>query len=185
MIDASKYSSTEILKNGLEICIRATRPDDWERVLAAFHELDSESIYFRFFGHKKEFTSAEVRQFRETDFKSRVRLIATLNREGDEVVIAAASYARIGAAAAEVAFVVEEDYHRLGIARRLLRHLGTIATDAGVEEFVAEVLPSNAGMLGVFGSCGWPMSSRMRDGAVHVTLALGNDTVPAKLAEAV
>jgi hypothetical protein len=95
-------------------------------------------------------------------------------REGCEVVIASATHARVGEAAAEVAFVVEEDYHRLGIACRLLHHLGRIAADGGIGSFVAEVLLHNIGMLGVFERCGWPMLLKRADGTVHVTLALNN-----------
>lgn len=171
-MDASGYRTNEVLRNGLEVCIRASHPDDWDRVVTAFHELEKESIYSRFFGHKKELTEADARRFRDTDFINQVRLLCTVVRDQQEIVIGVASYVRVGDAAAEIAFVVEEDYHGLGIARRLLTHLGQIALEAGIREFIAEVLPSNIAMLSVFGRCGWPMKSHISDGAVHVSLAL-------------
>jgi GNAT superfamily N-acetyltransferase len=172
MIDASRYLEKETLRNGLEVCFRAARPDDWERVVEAFDELDPESVYLRFFGPKKGFSEAEIRNFRVADFRNRVILLCTTRRDGREVVIASATYVRVGEADAEVAFVVEEDYHRLGIAGKLLRHLGRIARDGGIRAFVAEVLPHNSGMLGVFERSGWPMVAKKADGTVHVTLAL-------------
>jgi GNAT superfamily N-acetyltransferase len=172
MIDASSYLERETLRNGLEVCFRASRPDDWERVVEAFNELDPESVYLRFFGPKKGFSEAEIRNFREADFSNRVILLCTTQRDGREIVIASATYVRVGEADAEVAFVVEEDYHRLGIAGRLLRHLGRIARAGGISIFVAEVLPHNSGMLGVFERSGWPMAAKKADGTVHVTLAL-------------
>jgi GNAT superfamily N-acetyltransferase len=172
MIDASRYLEKETLRNGLEVCFRAARPDDWERVVEAFDALDPESIYLRFFGPKKDFSEAEIRSFREADFSNRVILLCTTRRDGREVVIASSTYVRVGEADAEVAFVVEEDYHRLGIAGKLLRHLGRIARDGGIRAFVAEVLPHNGGMLGVFERSGWPMVAKKADGTVHVTLAL-------------
>lgn len=172
VMDASRYAVNEVLRNGLEVCVRASRPDDWDRVVTAFHELEKESIYTRFFGHKKELTAAEAKKFRETDFIDQVRLLCTVMRDQQEVVIGVASSIRVDDSTAEIAFVVEEDYHGLGIARRLLTHLGRIAVDAGIREFVAEVLPSNVAMLNVFSRCGWPMKSHTRDGAVHVSLAL-------------
>ena len=75
--------------------------------------------------------------------------------------------------AAELAFLVEEDYHGLGIAGRVLRHLGRIAVERGLQRFEAEVLPYNSAMLKVFEASGWPMSRRSEDGAIHITLALG------------
>jgi GNAT superfamily N-acetyltransferase len=175
MIDGRQYLATETLRNGLEVNIRAARPDDLDRVLAAFRELDAESIYLRFFGSKKGFSESELRNFREADFDQRVILLCTILRDGEEIVIGSGSYARVGDAAAEVAFVVEEDYHRLGIAGRLVEHLGRIARVAGVRTFVAEVLPYNRGMLSVFERSGWPMIAEKADGTMHVTLTLGND----------
>lgn len=172
MIDARNYQVTETLRNGVEVCIRASRPEDTDRVVEAFHELDPESVYLRFFGPKKELSAADLKRFRETDFTSRVILLCTVQRDNREIVIAVGTYARAGDASAEVAFVVEEDYHRLGIARRLLGHLGTIAKNAGVRTFTAEVLPHNTGMRSVFERSGWPMTVRTSDGIVHVTLDL-------------
>lgn len=170
--DASHYLENETLGNGLEICIRAARPDDTERVLAAFHELDPESVYLRFFGYKKEFSAAEIRNFREADFKTRVILLGTIMRENQEIVIASATYVLAGETTAEVAFIVEEDYHKLGIARRMLKHLGRIATAAGIKTFSADVLPYNTAMLRVFERCGWPMTAQSADGCMHITLTL-------------
>ena len=172
MIDARNYSVTETLRNGLEVCFRAARPDDGDLVIEAFHKLDPESVYLRFFGPKKEISPADLKRFREADFSTRVILLCTVQENGREIVIASGTYAGAEGATAEVAFIVEEDYHRLGIARRLLTHLGKIATAAGIRTFIAEVLPHNTAMLGVFGRCGWPMTTHSADGVIHITLEL-------------
>lgn len=172
MIDARHFEVRETLRNGSEISVRALRPDDGERMAEAFGKLDPESIYTRFFGPKMAVTEADLRRIREIDFESHVALIATVIQDGHEVVIASSSYSRLGADAAEVAFIVEEDYQGLGIARRLLGHLGRIAVDRGLTRFEAEVLPQNRSMLRVFTACGWPIRTRTADGTVHVTLAL-------------
>ncbi|MGB4855967.1 MAG: GNAT family N-acetyltransferase [Candidatus Dechloromonas phosphoritropha] len=172
MIDARSYYVRETLRNGMEVCIRALRPDDGERIAEAFSNLDPESIYSRFFSFKRKLNEADYRLIREMDFDNRVALIVTHMVAGREVVIASSSYARCGDDMAEVAFVVEEDMHGLGIARRLLMHLGRIARDRGISHFIAEVLVTNAAMLRVFSAVGWPMKKRIVDGTVHVTLSL-------------
>lgn len=172
MLDIRHYLSNETLHNGLTVCIRASRPDDCDRVVAAFKELDPESVYLRFFGPKKDISEAELKAFREVDFDRRVVLLCTLDRDSAEIVIASASYVQVGDGSAEIAFLVEEDYHRLGIARLMLEHLGRIATAAGIKAFVAEVLPQNASMLALFGRCGWPMKTKTEDGTTHVRLDL-------------
>ena len=115
----------------MEVCIRRCIPTmagGWPK---AFRNLDPESIYTRFFSFRDGLSEADHRLIREMDFDNRVALIVTHRVDGREVVIASSSYARCMALTAEVAFIVEEDFHGLGIARRLLAHLGRIAREQG------------------------------------------------------
>jgi GNAT superfamily N-acetyltransferase len=172
MLDARNYLASKTLRNGLEICIRALRPDDGERIVEAFNKLEPETIYTRFFRYKKEVSEADLRLIRELDFETRVVLVATLTENGREIIIASSSYSVYKDTTAELAFVVEEDYQGLGIARRLLRHLGKIAREQGITTFTAEVLFQNVAMLRVFKACDWPMTSTTEDGSVLISLAL-------------
>jgi GNAT superfamily N-acetyltransferase len=175
MINARQYAETETLRNGLSVCFRASRPDDIERLITAFKELEPDSIYMRFFAPKKEISPDEIRRLQEVDFIDRVILLCTTQQDGKEIVIAFGNYACDGEGSAEVAFIVEEDFHRLGIAGRMMAHLGKIAIAAGIKSFIAEVLPRNDAMLNVFRRCGWPMTTKTADGTVHVRLDLTAD----------
>lgn len=177
MIDPRRYEVKEILRNGLAISIRALRPDDGERMVEAFGKLDSGSVYTRFFSYKKELNERDLETIRTLDFDTRVALVVTIQDAGKEVIIASSSYSKTSDGKAEVAFIVEEDYHRLGIAGRLLRHLGHIAVEQGISVFVAEVLAGNDGMLRVFRSVGWPIATKTEDGVVQVTLSLADSAV--------
>ena len=53
-----------------------------------------------------------------------------------------------------------------------MRHLATIARDAGLTEFVAEVLPENTAMLKVFKKSGLQPTTGREANIVHVTLQL-------------
>jgi RimJ/RimL family protein N-acetyltransferase len=172
MIDARHYAVPDTLRDGTAILIRALRPDDGPRMAEAFSKLDAESVYTRFFGPKSGLTEADYRIIREMDFETRVALIVTTEVDGREIVIASSSYNCFAPDAAEVAFIVEEDYHGQGIARRLLRHLGLIAHERGIVRFEAEVLAQNSAMLRVFAAAGWPMTTRSEDGTIHIVLAL-------------
>ena len=172
MLDARNYLASETLRNGLAIRIRALRPDDSQRIVEAFNKLEPETIYRRFFRYKKEVSEADLKMIREMDFEHRVALVATLIENGREIIIASSSYSVYAERTAELAFIVEEDYQGLGIAQRLLRHLGMIARDRGITTFTAEVLFQNVAMLKVFKACGWPMTSTADDGSVFISLAL-------------
>ena len=176
MSDARHYSARETLGGGLEVLIRSLRPEDVERIAEAFEKLEPESIALRFFGAKAGLTEKDRSLIRNLDFETRVVLVATLIESGREIVIGSGSYSRAGPDVAEVAFMVEEDYHGRGIARRILHHLGVIARDRSIIRFEADVLPRNKAMLKVFKTSGLPMDSHLQDGTVRVTLKLGKGT---------
>jgi RimJ/RimL family protein N-acetyltransferase len=176
MVDPQRYAVTETLKNGMAVAIRAARPDDRARLVAAFEKLDPESVYARFFSYKSALTEAELKRATEVDFDQRVVLLATTGSGDKEIVIGVGSYAAYpspdGRHSAEIAFIVEEDYHGLGIASRLLKQLTVIAAKRRIERFEAEVLPENRGMLAVFERSGLQMSERNVEGVIQVTMTL-------------
>ena len=176
MIDAANYAAVETLKNGTVARFRSIRADDKGRLLEAFRNLESESIYTRFFHLKKDLSEQELRTATEVDFENVVALVVTVGEGDKETIIGVGRYVAYDATkserSAEVAFTVEEDYHGQGIASRLLRHLATIAREKGVHRFDAEVLPENKAMLAVFSRGGLPMTKRFEDGVMHVTMSL-------------
>ncbi len=176
MIDAANYDHVETLKSGTKVRIRSIRPDDKKRLVEAFKNLDSESIYTRFFHHKKILTDEELKSATELDFENAVALVVTIGRGEQETIIGAGRYVIIDetgqSRSAEVAFTVEEDYHRQGIARILLVQLSSVAREKGVSRFEAEVLPENKGMLTVFSRSGLSMKTGHGGDAVHVTMYL-------------
>jgi RimJ/RimL family protein N-acetyltransferase len=174
VIDARHYSVCETLRSGLQVQIRAMRPDDVTRIEQAFSKLEQDSIHSRFFGAKSGLTDTDRRTIREMDFDSRVALVVTLTEDGQEIIIGSGSYSRTGPHVAEVAFIVEEDYHGQGIAPRLLWHLARIARENGIHRVEAEVLLFNHSMLRVFTASGLPMTTRRGDGVFHISLDLRN-----------
>ena len=88
---------------------------------------------------------------------------------GDERIVALAEYARLrDPAAAEVAFTVADDLQGRGAATRLLEQLAARAAEAGIEHFVADVLPENTAMLAVFRDAGFEESRTLGGGEVEV-----------------
>ena len=176
MIDAAKYDTTATLRSGVAVRVRSIRPDDKKRLVEAFKNLDPESIYTRFFHHKKMLTDEELKCATEIDFENAVALVVTIGAGAHETIIGAGRYVVIDATgklrSAEVAFTIEEDYHRQGMARILLQHLASIAREKGLSRFVAEVLPENRGMLTVFSRSGLPMKTEHGEDAMHVTMSL-------------
>lgn len=178
MINASTYNEIETLKNGTEVRIRSIRADDKQKLSEAFHNLEPESIFTRFFHHKKNLTDADLKAATEVDFDEVVALVVTIGASDNETIIAGGRYFAFDADShqrhAEVAFTVEEDFHGQGIASHLLRHLAGIARQKGIAQFEADVLPQNAAMIKVFSRSGFGMNKAIEVGNIHVTLSLIN-----------
>ena len=180
MIDAKNYSMSGTLKNGTAVTIRAIRPDDRDRVVEAFRNLDPESIYTRLFRYKNELTDAELKTITDVDFQNTVALVVTVSAaQGEETIIGSGRYVLYDPPndlhSAEIAFTVEEDYQGQGIAGTILRHLIRIAQENGVLQFEAEVLPQNKAMLNVLARSGLPLKQSYEDGVLHATLSLAAD----------
>jgi RimJ/RimL family protein N-acetyltransferase len=178
MTDARDFEVTETLRNGVNVKIRAIRPADKAGVVEAFGKLDPESIYTRLFQAKGSLSEHELKEVTEVDFENVVALVVTIESGGQETIIGGGRYMAFdipGARSAEIAFLVEEDYHGLGIAGRILKHLALIAREKGVSQFEAEVLPQNKAMLAVFSRSGLPMKQSQAEGVVHVTLSLSDE----------
>ena len=175
-MNPESFESTETLKNGATVRIRAIRPADKAGIAEAFRRLAPESVYTRFFQARQSLSDRELKAAAEVNFENVVALVVTLASGGRETIIGGGRYAVLAPAgplrSAEVAFLVEEDFHGQGIAGRILKHLAHIAGEKGVSQFEAEVLPQNKAMLAVFSRSGLPMEQRCADGVVHVTLSL-------------
>ncbi|HQR10594.1 MAG TPA: GNAT family N-acetyltransferase [Casimicrobiaceae bacterium] len=176
MTDPREHSWIETLKNGVAVTLRDLRPDDRERIAKAVRQLDRESVYTRLFSYRSELTEAGLDRIMHFDPEREVVLVATIGHGADETVIGSGRYVVSGTVpgerSAEVAFMVEEDYHGLGIAGRVLKHLAEIAREHGIRAFEADVLAENGSMLAVFARSGLPMTKRREGGTVHVTLSL-------------
>ena len=170
------YSATHVLRNGTAILIRTVRSGDKMLFRTAFHNLDRDSIYTRFMGYKKDLTEAELEQATNVDFDRVFALVATVGSGDTEAIVAGARYVADAGPAphshAEIAFLVEEDYQRQGIARCLLGHLIGIARAKGLSRFYADVLANNRAMVTVFERSGLPTQKRQFQDVIHVTLSL-------------
>jgi acetate---CoA ligase (ADP-forming) len=172
MAEAAALLRDVILRDGSTLRLRPPAASDAERVLEFFTGLSETSVYFRFHG----FPTLEVElvgPFLDPDWTERGSLIGTLGADGAERVVALASFVRLrDPAAAEVAFAVADELQGHGVGTRLLEQLAEAASEAGIDHFLAEVLPGNRAMLKVFDDAGFSASRRLEGGTVEVELRI-------------
>jgi ribosomal protein S18 acetylase RimI-like enzyme len=172
MLETAKYSAIELLRNGRQVEIRALKPDDQAGLLAAVGRTSAQSLYRRFFGVRRDFSKREIAFFVNVDFVNHVALVAVADEGGRPVIVGGGRYVVSQPGKAEIAFAIVDQYQGQGIGAALMRHLVTIAREAGLKELVAEVLPNNIAMLNVFQKSGLRLEMKRESQVVHVTLHL-------------
>jgi acetyl coenzyme A synthetase (ADP forming)-like protein len=158
-----------ILRDGSTLRLRAPTRDDADAVAAFFRALSEHSSYLRFHG-LRAVDDELVAHFLEPDWGNRGVLVGTLAAfDGDERIVAVGEYDRLrDPAAAEAAFAVADELQGHGIGTRLLERLAALASEQGIERFVAEVLPENRAMLGVFEGAGLEVTRELEGGEFEV-----------------
>lgn len=172
MLEVAKYSASELLRDGRQVEVRALRHSDRDDLLAAVARTSTQSLYRRFFGIKREFSEKEIAFFVDVDFEKHVALVAVIDQGGRQMIVGGGRYFVVRPKAAEVAFAVVDEFQGQGLGSALMRHLITIARDAGLKEFIAEVLPDNTAMLKVFEKSGLSLTRKREAQVVHVVLQL-------------
>jgi RimJ/RimL family protein N-acetyltransferase len=162
--------ATEVVtENGLRLSLRPIRPDDTP-LLARFHErLSSHSIYRRYFSLHPVLSDLELRHLTEVDYVTRFAFVVEYLGE----LIGVGRFDRLPASSdAEVAFIVADEFHHLGIGLLLLERLADVAWSLGITAFCAETQADNRSMMGVFASSGFVVNARMQDEIISARFSI-------------
>jgi len=164
----SDYEFHVVLRDGGLARIRPIRPDDAPALHAMFHRMGTDSVYHRFFRHKRDLTAEELEYFTTVDYADRMAFVAQVGGE----IVAVGRYDRLPdePVVAEVAFGVEDGHQGRGFGSQLLTHLTNYARHHGVRSFRAFVLPDNYAMMRVFRASGYEMRRDMEQGVYRVDL---------------
>src|ERR1051325_6752885 len=158
-----------ILRDGSTLRLREPRRSDSTAIATFFRGLSKRSSYLRFHG-LRAVDDELVAHFLEPDWANRGVLVGTVaGANGHEQVVAVGEYDRLrDPEAAEAAFAVADDLQGHGVGTRLLERLAALASEQGIERFVAEVLPDNRAMLGVFDGAGLEVTRELERGEFEI-----------------
>src|SRR5258708_34011234 len=85
----------------------------------------------------------------DLDHHGREAVVAVVQENQEFEIVGVARYARRpGAAAAEVAVVAADDWHRQGLATRMCRGLAHLAPTAGLRQSTRNMQPDNPALRG-------------------------------------
>jgi acetate---CoA ligase (ADP-forming) len=161
---AAADATDVILRDGSTLRLRAPLAEDADALLTFFSELSDRSRYLRFHGFPA-LGPKLVDPVLDPDWDDRGALVGSL----DGGIVALANWVRLrDPSVAEVAFTVDDRFQRHGIGTRLLEQLAARAAEAGIEQFVAEVLHDNEAMMGVFRDAGFDVARAAEGGEVEI-----------------
>jgi len=164
----------ETLHDGTEIFFRPVKPTDEPALGEMLYSLSADSVRMRFFTATKAFPHRDIQQLTSIDYVQDLAIVGIVpGPSGEEQMVAIAQYfldPKTGAA--EIAFIVQDEWQDKGMGAFLLRYLAEIARKHGVKRFDAKVLPANKAMLAVFQNSGFKVRTVFDGDAFSVTLDL-------------
>jgi len=164
-------AATQAIKDDISVRYRAMRPSDEEGMRHLFYRFSDEAVYSRYFHSVSSMPHAKMQQYVNVDWNQVVSIVGLIGEEGQGRIIAESRFIRIpGSPFAEIVFVVDEAYQRLGIASFLYKMLIRLAMERGLKGFTAEVLFSNIGIMKVFRKGDLPVKAHLESGVYHLEI---------------
>jgi len=166
----------DTLRDGTEIFFRPVKPTDEASISEMLYSLSPTSVRTRYMTQTMTFPHKDVQQLTNIDYRQNICIVGTVPSVSEEQVVAIAQYfLDPKTQAAEVAFIVQDEWQKKGMGTLLLNYLTQIAKQRGVRRFYAKVLPVNKPMLAVFYNSGYKVNTEF-DGEVYdITYYLSDD----------
>ena len=159
MLNAAHYLANETLPNGLRLLIRAPESND-DLAGAVQRQASPQSFFYRFLRPKHYLTDKELAPLRDCDFVRQVALVGLVRYNLRMVIVAGARYWITRADEAEIAFMVADAYQKQGVGTAMLKHLCTIARQAGLKHLYALATPDNEAAPRLLKKLGFPCDVR-------------------------
>ena len=136
--------------------------EDLEKSLEAemIASFSSQTQYFRFFGFVPHVSKELLRRSTQIDYDREIAIIAEVRENGRKKM---AGEVRLLADAdneiAEFAIAVADQWHGLGLGRKLTDYIISIAAERGIRKIYANVLKANSIMVEMFRRRGFSLTS--------------------------
>ncbi len=178
------YREHVLLRDGSGITLRFAGAGDTSAVESLVNKVSPESRYFRFMAGVSYLPKATIEEMCICEPRERASLLAILGDESSEVVVGIGSYASLAVRnAAEVSFLVDDEFHGKGIGTLLLERLAGIAAANGLVAFEAEMLSDNDKMMTVFRDAGFEIVKAAGGSTIHIEFPVGGNVAVRERAE--
>lgn len=142
-----------VLRDGRPVFVRPVIPADELAFESEWREADPETLYQRFFTPRPKLDARRLHSFVHVDYRWRLALVAFA--ENARAVGIARYEGAPDREHAEIAFVVNPAWRRVGLASALLRLLAEAARGRGLRRLVALFLQDNQAMATLLARAGF------------------------------
>lgn len=165
------------LRDGRRVSIRPIRPDDREELREAFMRLSFEARYTRFMSAMNKLPPGALERAVDPVAGREFALVALAGEGAAADIVGGARYfVESDNVTCEFAITLADDWHRVGLASRLMKELIAAARVHGIKRMEGFVLASNEPMLKLARRLGFEVRSSSEGPTVKlVRLDLDSD----------
>lgn len=158
-------------KKGVELTIRPVRPEDEPAMVAFHHRLSEETVRARFMADFVLSERVAHERLTRVCFVDYAREMALVAEDAAGAIVAASRVLRRSDGAAEFSVMIADALQGQGLGKELLARMVGAAKDLGFPRVVAEMLPDNAIMIGLFRKAGFRLVENAPAGRTRAVLA--------------
>lgn len=143
--------TVKMFSKNQELKFRPIKPSDEEMMRRLFYGFSDKSKYLRYFTPIKIMPHHKMQPYVNIDYNKVLSIVGTILHKGNERIVAEARYSYDDKRDQyEMAFVVDDEFQGMGIAKFMLDYLLAIARQRGISCLSAVTLPQNDRMAKVF-----------------------------------
>ena len=172
-----KEQAPYVIRDGRQVAIRRLTPDDASRLVDLYYRLSDTTRRLRFHSMRPnvplEETEALAERLSDLDPANEAALVAVVEEEGEERIVAVARLARSeDPVEAESAVVVRDDYQNQGLGTHMLKLLAETARSMNIERLTAWIMAENLHMLHIIQKSGLSVHAETRYGETYISVAV-------------
>ncbi|MCW8925807.1 MAG: GNAT family N-acetyltransferase [Xanthomonadales bacterium] len=173
-LDRKVYERRFTSDTGARVHMRPIRPTDEDMVRDLFYQCSESTLYHRFFTKMKSMPHRKLTKFVNLDYVNSMALVSVVKEDEREMIVAVGRYSiNKSTNAAEVAFIVRDDWQEQGLGIAMFNQLLKAARKRGIAKFTADVLQDNARMMHIFHKCAPnPIESTLESGIYHLSFSI-------------
>jgi acyl-CoA hydrolase/RimJ/RimL family protein N-acetyltransferase len=134
-----------------EIKFRPIKPSDEDMMRRLFYGFSDKSKYLRYFTPIRFMPHDKMQPYVNIDYNNILSIVGTIQHKGKERIVAEGRYSYDDQRNQyEMAFVVDDEFQGMGIAKFMLDYLISIARERGIDKLYAVTMSQNEKMAKVF-----------------------------------